>query len=524
MADLLVGADIGTSACKATLLRADDGVVLGAVTERYEPTSPRPGWSEQDPDAWYRAVVHAIARLLTERPGSATDVRGIGIAGQMRGLVLVDATGTPVRPAILWNDNRCHEEVAGIVGAELERLGAITHNVLNTMCTLPKLLWLRRHEPASLAMAATMLYPKDYVRMRFTGERATDLSDASGSSLYDVEAQDWSTELLQRYGIPPRLLPPVLRATDIAGTLTARAAAEMRPAPGRAGHRRRQRQHRRVVLHRPDRPAQLQGASGHLWRRLDRGRRHLRALAAPTSGRSCAMIAGCSTPTRAPVAQAVRWLRETAYSEIESDEDAFAAIDREAADRARRRRGSALPSLPARRGRALLGSDAARVVQRPRRQHIGVPHLARAVLEGTAFALRDAMTTLGDWVPGFERSIFVGGGTLSPTWLAIVGDVLAMDGEVPEAADASLGAAMLAGVGVGLFESLEASVERCYRVRERIDHDPGERRGLRRYLRALPRTRPGGGARMIRVVGANPAMDRVSTWPSHARGRGQPRQ
>ena len=93
---------------------------------------------------------------------------------------------------MLWNDNRCDEEVAGIVGADLERLGAITHNVLNTMCTLPKLLWLKRHEPASLAARGTMLYPKDYVRLRLTGERATDLSDASGSSFYDVEAQAWS--------------------------------------------------------------------------------------------------------------------------------------------------------------------------------------------------------------------------------------------------------------------------------------------------------------------------------------------
>ena len=147
-------------------------------------------------------------------------------------------------------------------------------------------------------------------------------------------------------------------------------------------------------------------------------------------------------------------------------------------------------------------------------------HLARAVLEGTAFALRDAMTTLGDWVPGFERSIFVGGGTLSPTWLSIVSDVLAMDGEVPEAADASLGAAMLAGVGVGLFESLEESVERCYRVREHVTHAPGRRAAptpgiFERYLE----TRPTAGASrgMIRVVGANPAMDRVALWPGLGR-------
>lgn len=489
MADLLIGVDIGTSACKATLLHADDGSVQDSATERYEPLSPRPGWSEQEPETWYGAVVEVIARLLDEHPGVAGDVRAIAVAGQMRGVVLVDATGTPVRPAILWNDNRCRDEVAGVVGPDLERLGTITHNVLNTMCTLPKLLWLKRNELASLAMADTMLYPKDYVRLRLTGERATDLSDASGSSLYDVEAQGWSPELLQRYGITPRLLPRVLRATDIAGAVTAGAATETGLPAGVP-----------VVVGGSD--STVESFSIGL---IDQ---HTCKVRLGTSGAVSTVVDDISASGRAYVwsfvrddrwmldtntracGQAVRWLREAAYSEIDADEDAFAAIDQDAAGVPAGAEGLLFHPY-------LLGEDAPYWDPTLRASFDGIdathrrPHLARAVLEGTAFALRDAMTTLGDPVPGFERAIYVGGGVLSPTWLSIVSDVLAMDGEVPQTVDASLGAAMLAGVGTGIFGSLDDSVDRCYRRREHISHSPATARLYDRIFEHYLETRPG---------------------------------
>lgn len=469
MADLLVGVDIGTSACKASLLRADDGAVLASATERYAPDHPRPGWSEQDPRTWYRAVAAAIRRLVAARGGSGSEIRAVGLAGQMRGVVLIDAAGTPVRPAMLWNDNRCHEEVVAASRADLERLDAITHNVLNTMCTLPKLQWLRRHEPASLDHAETMLYPKDYVRLRLTGERATDLSDASGSSLFDVRAQTWSKELLERFGIAASLLPRVLRATDVAGAIDAAAAEDTGLPAGTP-----------VVA----------GGSDSTVESFSVGLTDERSckVRLGTSGAVSTVVDDISDPGRAYVwsfvsdgrwmldtntracGQAVRWLRETAYSEISADEDAFAAIDRDAAGVPVGADGLLFHPY-------LLGEDAPYWDPRLRASFYGLgathrrPHLARAVLEGTALALRDATSTLGDWARGFRHSIFVGGGVLSPAWVAIVSNVLAMDGEVPAAADASLGAAMLAGVGVDRFESLGDSVARCYRVRERISHD-----------------------------------------------------
>lgn len=487
MAHLLVGADIGTSACKAILVRADDGVVLAAATERYDPSSPRPGWVEQDPMTWYRAVCAAVQHLLAEHPGTADEVRCVGVAGQMRGVVLVDDSGNAVRQAILWNDNRCHEEVADIAGSELGRVRDVTHNVLNTMCTLPKLLWLQRHEPDSLT-ATTLLYPKDYVRLRLTGERATDLSDASGSSLYDVAAQRWSAELLERYGIAPRSLPPVMAATEIAGTLTPFAAADTGLKPGTP-----------VIVGGSD--STVESFSIGL---TDRRRCKVRL---GTSGAVSTVVDDISETDRAYVwsfvrigswmldtntracGQAVRWLRAMAYSDIHSDEDAFSVIDREASVVPVGAEGLLFHPY-------LLGEDAPYWDSSLRASFVGLeashrrPHLARAVLEGTALALRDAMSTLGRWAPDFERGIFVGGGALSPTWLAIASAVLAIDGDVPETADASLGAAMLAGVGCGVFASLEESVERCYRVRRRIRHSRADALAYQQVFARYLQTRP----------------------------------
>jgi xylulokinase len=190
---------------------------------------------------------------------------------------------------------------------------------------------------------------------------------------------------------------------------------------------------------------------------------------------------------------AVRWLRDTAYAELDRDEDAFAAIDRDAA-------GVPLGADGLLFHPYLLGEDAPYWDPTLRASFHGLeaghrrPHLARAVLEGTAFALRHAMTALGGRVAGCERIIFVGGGVLSPTWLAIVSDVLAMDGEVPEATDASLGAAMLAGVGVGLFADLGSSVERCYRVGQRLSHSPVAASAYDRLFERYLETAPGPGA------------------------------
>lgn len=469
MTDLLLGVDIGTSACKVSLLRTADGAVLGSEAVGYAPSSPRPGWMEQEPGVWYEAMCAAIGRSVASHRGAGAHVRAVGIAGQMRGVVLLDRDRSSVRPAILWNDLRCAGEVTEIAARDTARLARITRNGMNTMCTLPKLVWLQRHEQGAWARAHTVLYPKDYVRYRLTDTLATDLSDASGSSLFDVAGQRWSSELLADYGIDPGKLPEVLPATTVAGAVTAAAAAETGLAAGTP-----------VIIGGSDstvesfsvgltdaRSCKVRlGTSGAISTVVDAidevGSAYCWCYVRPdrwmldTNTRSCG--------------QAVRWLRGLAYSEVTSDAAAFEAIDAEAGAVPLGARGALFHPY-------LLGEDAPYWDPDLRATVIGLsaahgrPEVARSVLEGTALALRDAMSTLGRWVPAFERVAFVGGGTRSPVWLAIVADVLGLDGEVPESSDASLGAAMLAGVGVGIFPSLDESVRRCYRISRRVTHD-----------------------------------------------------
>ena len=213
----LVGLDVGTTGVKALAL-SPDGEVLATATRVYELSTPRPGWTEQAPEDWWRAAEAALAEVAAGR-----DVAGIGLSGQMHGLVVLDDAGRVIRPAILWNDQRTARECAEIedrVG--LERLLALTGNRALTGFTAPKLLWLRHHEPEAYARIARVMLPKDYVRLRLTGEWAIDASDASGTLLLDVAERRWSDEVLDALELPRHWLPPVLESPERAGETCAR--------------------------------------------------------------------------------------------------------------------------------------------------------------------------------------------------------------------------------------------------------------------------------------------------------------
>jgi xylulokinase len=206
-----VGIDVGTSAVKAIAV-AEDGEVLERREVAYELSTPRPGWSEQDPGDWWRATEEALDGL------GGGDVAGIGLSGQMHGLVALDADGEVIRPAILWNDQRTGaecDEIEARVG--FERLVALTGNRALTGFTAPKLLWLRNHEPDSYERIARVLLPKDYVRLKLTGEPGMDMADASGTLLLDVAGRRWSDEVLDALELNPDWLPPLLESPDRAG-------------------------------------------------------------------------------------------------------------------------------------------------------------------------------------------------------------------------------------------------------------------------------------------------------------------
>ena len=205
---VLVGIDVGTSGVKALAL-SETGEIVGRAEREYPLSIPRPGWAEQDPEDWWRATEAALADLDVE-PAS------IGLSGQMHGLVTLDEREQVLRPAILWNDQRTAAECAEIeerVG--LEQLIQLTGNRALTGFTAPKLLWLRNHEPDTYARIKHILLPKDYVRLRLTGERAIDVADASGTLLFDVANRRWSDEVLEALELPAEWLPPAHECTAI---------------------------------------------------------------------------------------------------------------------------------------------------------------------------------------------------------------------------------------------------------------------------------------------------------------------
>ncbi|HEX9187280.1 MAG TPA: FGGY family carbohydrate kinase, partial [Vicinamibacteria bacterium] len=222
---LALGIDVSTTATKAVLVDGA-GSVRGIGAAEYGYDTPRPLWSEQEPCLWWDGTVGAIGRALAAAGVGGETVEAVGLTGQMHGAVLLDASGAVLRPAILWNDQRTGpecDEMRSSVGAA--RLIAITGNDAITGFTAPKLLWVRRHEPATWSRLAHVLLPKDYLRLRLTGEYAMDKADGSGTILFDLAARTWSSEVLAALDLDPAWFPPTLEGPEVTGTVTSAAAA-----------------------------------------------------------------------------------------------------------------------------------------------------------------------------------------------------------------------------------------------------------------------------------------------------------
>src|SRR5215211_5165566 len=219
---MLLGLDLGTSSIKALLL-AEDGAVLGEGSASYAVRAPRPGWAETSPEDWWEAVVEATAAAVDRR---GAEVTALGLSGQMHGVVLADELGFPLRPAILWADARSGSELAAYRGLD-EDLGHRLASPPAVGMAGPSLLWLRDREPDAYTSARWALQPKDWLRMRFTGEAATEPSDASATLLYDLLADDWSYAVAEELGLRTGLLAPLVPSACVAGTLNGEAAGEL---------------------------------------------------------------------------------------------------------------------------------------------------------------------------------------------------------------------------------------------------------------------------------------------------------
>jgi xylulokinase len=459
----LVGIDVGTTGVKAVAIDAG-GEVIARAERDYPLATPRPGWFEQDPEDWVRASEEARATLDVE-PAA------MGLSGQMHGLVALDASDRVLRPAILWNDQRTGAECAEIEERlGLDRLIALTGNRALAGFTAPKLLWLRRHEPDVYGRIAHVLLPKDYVRLRLTGERAIDAADASGTLLFDVGARRWSDEVLDELDLPRDWLPPVYESPDVPGAPGAgdQAAAALG-----------------VGVDRPGPLSIVLGTSGVVFAALPRfaadreARVHVFCHAVPGGWHAMGVMLSA--------AASLRWLRGAVggtFEELTAEAEKWPPGT------------DGLTFLPYLAGERTPHADPD---ARGAFAGLQVRHdrgaLARAVLEGVAYGLRDSLELLRQLGVEPESGRVSGGGARSDLWVRIVASVLGLPLERTAVEEGSAyGAALLGGVAGGAFADVQEGVARCVRVQGRIEPDcewsDVYDRGYQRYRALYPALRP----------------------------------
>ena len=451
---LVLGIDVSTTATKAVLV-AEDGSVRGIGTTEYPYDVPRPLWSEQDPRLWWDGAVESVRAVLATSGVSGNEVVAVGLTGQMHGLVLLDERDEVLRPAILWNDQRTGAECDAIRAAlGPERLVEITGNDALTGFTAPKLVWVRDHEPDAWGRVRHVLLPKDYVRLRLTGDHALDKADGAGTLLFDLAARDWSPEVLAALRIDPAWMPPTHEGPEITGTISPDAAAATGLRAGTpvvAGGGDQAANAVGVGAVEPGVTALSLGTSGVIFATTDRalyeprGRVHAFCHALP--GRWHFMSVMLSA------AGSLRWFRDALAPGTE-----FGDLVGQAGEVPPGSDG--LLFLP-----YLTGERSPHPDPLARGAFIGLTvghdrrHLARAVLEGVAFGLRDGldlMTAAGMPAPAQIRAS--GGGLASPLWRQILADVLGAEiATVNTTEGAAYGAGLLAAVGAGWFPSVEAA-------------------------------------------------------------------
>ena len=470
----LVGLDVGTTGVKALRI-SPGGEIVARAEEGYRLSTPQPGWAEQDPEDWWRAAEAALAAVGSD------GVAGIGLSGQMHGLVALDNADRVLRPAILWNDQRTGAECAEIEARfGLRELVRLTGNRALPGFTAPKLLWLRRHEPDVYARIARVLLPKDYVRLRLAGEHATDVADASGTLLFDVRQRRWSGEVLEGLEIPADWVPAALESTGLSGRTADGlpvAAGAGDQAAGALG----------VGVDRPGPLSVVLGTSGVVFAALPAfaadpdGRVHSFCHAVPDGWHAMGVMLSA--------AGSLGWLREVVAPGEPPDEVV----------------AEAEPWPPGVEGLTFLpylaGERTPHVDPAARAAFAGLSlrhdrgALVRAVLEGVAFGLRDSLELLRaiGVEPGSAR--VSGGGARSELWLRIVASVLELPLERTAAEEgAAFGAALLGGVAAGVFTDVQEAVAATVRVRDTIEPEPEwiepYAHAYRRFRSLYPALRP----------------------------------
>jgi xylulokinase len=437
----------------------ESGEMVAEASAEYPIHSPRPGWTEQDPEDWWEGAREALGRVAAETAETGDEVVGLGLTGQMHGSVFLDGSGEVIRPAILWNDQRTEaqcREITEAVGEE--RLIALAGNPALTGFQAPKILWLRDEEPESYSRVSSILLPKDYVRLRLTGEHATDASDAAGTLLLDVRERDWSGEILEALEIPREWIPEVYEGPESTGELDAAVAGELGMPPGipvAAGGGDNAAAAVGVGVVEEGLLSSSVGTSGVLFAASEgfnpdpSGRVHAFCHAVPGGYHlmGVTLSAGGS----------LQWWRDatgTDYDEL-VQEASRVEPGAEGLVFLPYLSGERTPHLDPRARGAFVGLTA---------RH-GIPHMTRAVMEGVVFSLRDSLEIVRELEMPVDQVRATGGGARSSLWRELQADVYGVPIRRTTADEGPAhGAALLSGVAAGVYRDVG---EACSTVRLR---------------------------------------------------------
>ncbi len=466
-----LGIDVGTGGTRALLLDENGNVAAGCTEAHAEMQMQKPLWAEQDPDDWWRATQAAIRGVLREAQVDGASIKGIGFSGQMHGLVMLDAAGTVIRPSLIWCDQRSQSQVDWIhsrIGRE--RVIQLTANPSITGFTLPKLLWVRDNDPASYDRLHTVLLPKDYVRFKLSGELAQDVSDASGTGVFDVANRNWSRPMLEELGLNPSWFPPVFESSQLCGRITTEAAVATGLHPGTP-----------MVAGAGDQAASAVGngivetgiasctlgTSGVVFAHMDApaydpgGRVHTFCHAVPGKWHVMGVTQGAGL--------SLQWFRNTL-----APGESYDSLMTQAAEANLGSNG--LFWLPYLMGERTPHLDAA-----ARGGWIGITarhqrrDLIRSIIEGVSFSQKDCLDIIVEIGVELIRVRASGGGAKSLFWRQILADVFARRvSTVASQEGSAYGAGLLAMVGTGGFSSVTEACSACVKDTTMIDPRPRE--------------------------------------------------
>ena len=486
-----LGIDVGTGGSRALLIDGAGRVRHAFTAPHRDMAMERPLWAEQDPDDWWAASQKAVVGVLREAHVNGDAIQGIGLSGQMHGSVLLDVDGKVIRPALIWCDQRSQSQVDAI-NAKVGRdnVLAYTANPVLTGFTLPKFLWVRDHEPANYERVRHLLLPKDYLRFKLTGDYATEVSDASGTALFDVVKRRWSREMASALGLDASILPKVYESAEVTGVVSAEAAQATglragTPVVGGGGDQAASAVGNGIVS--PGIVSCTIGTSGVVFAHLDQpnfdplGRVHTFCHAVPGKWHVMGVTQGAGL--------SLQWFRNQmapglSYDELMA-EASTAPVGSQGLFWLPYLMGERTPHLDALARGGWVGLTAGH--QRP--------HLIRSLVEGVSYSLRDCLGILHDLGVNPTAVRLSGGGAKSPFWRQLLANVFAARATTLESQEGSAyGAALLAAVGTGAYANVEEACAATIREVDSLDPQLHEsrtyQRGYEIYQKLYPALQP----------------------------------